>query len=259
MHHQPGMETQRRYKFVVFDCDGVLIDGHVSLYVADRLGVGKKIRSIYKDVILGSKNFSQAVDDSLSLFIGLKESDVAPLLKDVPLMLGAEETINAIKREGLIVGTVSTGASQYFVDILKDRLGLDFALGTAVKIEDGTFTGIDHPVIDLENKDLYIIKIASDYGLDLQECVAVGDDVSNISLFKKLGLGIAFNVDCLKRELPGSDLSIKDRLTLSLRLSLAERRTKRQAHVTIQTKDLTAILPTLGIKREIIKGSSHPG
>ncbi|MEM3078449.1 MAG: hypothetical protein QXR38_03030, partial [Nitrososphaerales archaeon] len=128
------MASSKKYKIVEFDCDGVLIDGYASIYVADELGFGEKIRGIYKDVITGSKNFSQAVKDSLKLFIGLKESDIAPILNSIPVMEGAEDTVKVLKKKGFIIGTISTGASQYFTDVLKNRLNLDFSLGTGVKV-----------------------------------------------------------------------------------------------------------------------------
>lgn len=244
------MTDSRKYRLVGFDCDGVLIDGHVSLYVADKLGFGTRIREIYKDVIIGLKDFSQAVDESLKLFIGLKESDIYSILKDAPLMAGAEEVTKVLKKNGFVLGTISTGASQYFVDVLKHRLNLDFALGTGVKIKNGIFTGIFPPIINIKNKDYYFVKIAKKYGFDLSECVAVGDDASNISLFKKVGLGIAFNTDCLRHELENLSLSDKDNTTLILGLSFAEIEVKRHAHVTLDVKNLTAILPVLKISKQ---------
>ncbi|MCP8304893.1 MAG: HAD family phosphatase [archaeon] len=233
------------YKLVGFDCDGVLIDGHASIYIADKLGFGTKIREVYKDVIIGLRNFSQAVEGSLKLFIGLKERDISSILNSIPLMVGAEETIVKLKRGGLIVGAISSGASQYFVDILKHRLNLDFALGTGVKIEDGIFTGITPPIIGIKNKDRYFEKVAKEYGCNLSECIAVGDDFSNVSLFKKVGFSIAFNTGCLRRELQMLDLSIKDKLILRSKLSLAELRVRHSAHVVIDAKNLTTILPVL--------------
>jgi len=239
----------KNYKLVEFDCDGVLIDGYVSLYVADKLGFGTRIREIYKDVIIGLKNFSQAVNESLKLFTGLKESDVSPILNSIPLMLGAKEVIKALKKKGFILGAISTGASQYFVDVLKHRLNLDFALGTGVKVKNGIFTGIAPPIISMRNKDYHFAKIAKKYDCNLSECVAIGDDVSNISLFKKVGLGIAFNIDCLRCELEKLSLPEKDKASLISRLSFAEMEVKRHAHITIDVKNLTAILSVLKIKK----------
>jgi|GEM_PF-1034729 len=243
-----SMASSKKYKIVEFDCDGVLIDGYASIYAADELGFGEKIRGIYKDVITGSKNFSQAVKDSLKLFIGLKESDIAPILNSVPLMEGAEDTVKILKKHGFIVGTISTGASQYFTDVLKNRLNLDFSLGTGVKVKDGVFTGINPPIIDMKNKDYHFAKIVKKYGFKLSECIAVGDDVSNVSLFKKVGFSIAFNTSCLRNELEKLNLSSSDKASLISMLSLAEMQVKFNARATIDKKDLRAILPVLGIK-----------
>jgi len=242
------MTSQKSYKIIEFDCDGVLIDGYASIYVADKLGFGAKMREIYKDVIIGLKNFSQAAKESLKLFIGLKESDVAPILNSIPLMEGAEDTVKILKKSGFIIGTISTGASQYFTDVLKHRLNLDFALGTGVKVRDGIFAGISPPIIDMKNKDYHFAKIVKKYGFNLSECVAVGDDVSNVSLFKKVGFSIAFNTGCLRREFEKLSLPSNDETSLVSVLSLAEMQVKLNACATIDKKDLRVILPVLGIK-----------
>ncbi|NWG09444.1 MAG: HAD-IB family phosphatase [Nitrososphaerales archaeon] len=242
------MASLKGYKLIEFDCDGVLIDGHASIYVADELGFGTKIREVYKDVIMGLKDFSQATKESLKLFSGLKESDISPILNSIPLMEGAEDVVKTLKKSGFIIGTISAGASQYFTDVLKHRLNLDFALGTGVKVKDGVFTGISSPIIDMKNKDYHFAKIVKKYGFNLSECVAVGDDVSNVSLFKKVGFSIAFNTGCLKQEFEKLSLPSNDKASLISMLSLAEMQVKFNARATIETKDLRAILHVLGIK-----------
>ncbi|MGQ9469873.1 MAG: hypothetical protein ACUVTD_08695 [Nitrososphaerales archaeon] len=62
-------------------------------------------------------------------------------------------------------------------------------------------------------------------------------------------LGIAFNTDCLRRELEKLSLSDKDKATLISKLSFAEMEVKRHAHVTIDVKNLVAILPVLKIRK----------
>lgn len=239
-----------KFRLVVFDCDGVLVDGHTSFFVAKELGIESDIKKIYGDVLIGSKTFSQAVDESLKLFIGIKEDDVRPILMHIPLIEGVEETIRAIKKKGIIVGTISTGGSQYFVDILKKRLDLDFAIGTGIKIKEGVFVGITKPIINMENKALYIEKIVEKYGYNFKDCVVVGDDISNISLFKKVGLAVAFNIGCLKHELQTLELPVKDKFISMVKLILAETKVRFSAHIVVNEKNLMKIIPYLGIRIE---------
>jgi phosphoserine phosphatase SerB len=236
-----------KFRLVVFDCDGVLVDGHTSFFVAKELGIESEIKRVYRDVLIGSKTFSQAVDESLKLFIGIKEEDVRPILMSIPLIKGVEETIKAIKKGGIKVGTISTGGSKYFVDILKKRLDLDFAIGTGIKIKEGVFVGLIEPIIDMANKEFHITKMVESYGFNLKDCVAVGDDISNLTLFKKVGLSISFNLDCLRREIQFFDLSVGNKILSYIKLVLAEFRVKRGSQISISEKNLKLLLPHLGI------------
>jgi phosphoserine phosphatase len=240
------------YKLIVFDCDGVLVDGHTSFFVAQELGLGMKVKKIYRDLLTGSKTFSQAINEGHKLFIGVKEKDVLPIMMGIPLIKGVEHTIRALKKAGLIVGTISTGGSQYFVDILKNRLDLDFAIGTGVRIIDGVLFGIKEPIINMENKVFYLTKVVENYGFGLKDCVAVGDDLSNLSLFKKVGLSISFNVDCLRRELQSLDVSLKEKIFSNIKLVLAEIRVKRNSKFVIRGKSLDHILTILGLGQPLL-------
>jgi len=236
-------------KLVVFDCDGVLVDGYVSIFVAERLGFGDKLISIYKDLVTSKINFNQAMEKALQLFIGVKEEYVKNLLMQVPLMRGAEEAVRIMKDKGIIVGTISTGASQYFLEILGKRLGLDFFVGTHVRIENGVFVNIEHPIVNFENKGRILSEIASRHGILLSECAAIGDDASNIPLFRLVGTSIMFDSGCLERELLKLKLNTFEQAKLRLILWLAKRHLKKNAHYVIKSRNLMDILNIIGINR----------
>ncbi len=234
-------------KLVVLDCDGVLIDGYVSIFIADKLGFGSKVRKIYAEVINGKKNFDEAVSELLNIFLGLEERVTRELMLQIPIMKGASETIKLLKDSGIIIGVISTGASQYFLDILKELLKLDFCVGTGVLIKDGKFVGIRPPIIDMENKGRILSKIAFNYGIPLSQCVAVGDDASNISLFKLVGYSIFFNSGCLERELNKLKMNFINKLRLKIKLNLHKKYIKKCANVTINSRNLLDILNVLRI------------
>lgn len=227
-----------KVKLVVFDCDGVLVDGYVSMFVADRFGFGSKVRSVYMDVIMSRKSFDGAMMELLNAFLGLEEDVVRKLLMQVPMMGGAEEAVKALKGSGIIVGVISIGASQYFLDMLKERLGLDFCVGTGVIIENGRFVGIKPPIVNMENKGVILSDIASRYGIHLSQCVAVGDDASNIPLFKSVGCSIMFDSGCLERELSKIKMDVIKRFKLNLRLYMIKRYIKKYTRYIIKSRNL---------------------
>ncbi|MEM2909536.1 MAG: HAD-IB family phosphatase [Halobacteria archaeon] len=234
-------------KLVVLDCDGVLVDGYISIFVADKLGFGSKVRKVYAEVINGKKNFDDAVAELLKIFLGLEERIARELMLQVPIMKGAKEMIRLLKDSGVIVGVISTGASQYFLDILKELLELDFCVGTGILIKDGRFAGIRFPIIDMENKGMILSEIASNYRIPLFQCAAVGDDASNISLFKIVGYSILFNSKCLEHELSKLKMNFIDKLRLKIKLELHKRYIKKYADVTINSRNLLDILNVLRI------------
>ncbi|MEM4545466.1 MAG: HAD family phosphatase [Nitrososphaerota archaeon] len=234
-------------KLVVFDCDGVLVDGYVSIFIADKFGFGSKVRKIYAEVIDGKKNFDEAMAELLKIFLGLEEPIARELMLQIPIMKGARETIKLLKDSGIIVGVISIGASQYFLDILKELLKLDFCVGTGILIKDGRFAGIEFPIVDMENKGKILSEIASNYRIPLFQCAAVGDDDSNISLFKTVGYSILFNSECLERELNKLNMNFIDKLRLKIKIDLHKRHIKKYADVIINSRNLLDILSALGI------------
>ncbi|MCS7136095.1 MAG: HAD-IB family phosphatase [Nitrososphaerota archaeon] len=241
------MSRKSATKLVVLDCDGVLVDGYVSIFIADKLGFGSKVRKIYAEVINGKKNFDEAVAELLNIFLGLEERIARELMLQIPIMNGAQEMIKSLKNSGVIVGVISTGASQYFLDILKEMFELDFCVGTNVLIKDGRFAGIRSPIIDMENKGRVLSEIASSYGIPLFQCAAVGDDASNISLFKIVGYSILFDSKCLERELNKIKMNFINKIRLKVKLNLQKRYIKNYVDVVINSRNLLDILNVLGI------------
>lgn len=241
------MSRKSAPKLVVLDCDGVLVDGYVSIFVAKHLGFDDKLMLIYKDLLSLKINFEQAMEKALQLFVGIKEEDVKDLLMQVPLMQGAEETIRIMKNKGMLVGTISTGASQYFLDILGEKLKLDFFVGTRVRVENGVFVNVEHPIVNFENKGKILSEIASRYRVPLSECAAIGDDVSNIPLFKLVGTSIMFDSGCLERELSRLKLSGLEWAKLRLMLWFAKRRVKRNVHYVVKSRNLMDVLRVISI------------
>ena len=106
-------------------------------------------------------------------------------------MKGAEETLDRIKELGCTTAIIS-GGLQILADRIKDELGMDYAFANRLLFDDGKVSGIDQ-LVDFASKGGILRDIAAENDIDLKECVAVGDYINDIPLFKAAGFGIAFN------------------------------------------------------------------
>ncbi|RLI46187.1 phosphoserine phosphatase, partial [Candidatus Bathyarchaeota archaeon] len=90
---------------------------------------------------------------------------------------------------------------KYFVNRIKEKLGIDYAYANKLVIKDGKLTGeVEEPIIDSERKGELIRELAKKENLLLEEIVAVGDGANDRFMLQSSGLGIALNAkDILKK------------------------------------------------------------
>ena len=112
---------------------------------------------------------------------------------DLPLMKGAEDTIQALRNTGYIVGCISSGVSQFFMNPLTKRLGLDFSysniLGETNDIHDGTIS----LMMDGPQKAKTALQELKQRNLSTKNLASIGNGYNDISLFQISEFSIAFN------------------------------------------------------------------
>jgi phosphoserine phosphatase len=150
-------------------------------------------------------DFSQSLRKRVSLLRGLKIKDLKSIAETIQLTKGSEELIASLKEMGFKVALISGGFT-YFTDILKDRLGFDYAYGNELEIKRGKLTGrIKGSVIDAQRKAQIMDEICRREGISRDEVVAVGDGSNDRIMLANAGLGIAFNAkETLKKVADGS-------------------------------------------------------
>jgi len=136
---------------------------------------------------------------------GLGLKGIEPLARTLKLTKGSEELIAALKEMGFRVGLISGGFS-YFTDILKKRLGFDYAYGNELEIKNERLTGrIKGKIIDARRKAQIMDEICRKEGITREEVVAVGDGSNDRIMVANAGLGIAFNAkEMLKKVADGA-------------------------------------------------------
>ena len=202
---QPEPTFKKRKKVIVFDMDSTIVDGEVIDKMAKLAGVEKKVAALTEKGMQGEIDYSQSLRTRVSLLKGLSIKSLELLAKTLKLTKGSEELVSALKEMGFKIGLISGGFS-YFTDILKKRLGFDYAFGNRLEIKNSRLTGrIKGKIIDAQRKAQIMDEICRREGITRDEVVAVGDGSNDRIMVANAGLGIAFNAkEILKKVADGT-------------------------------------------------------
>jgi phosphoserine phosphatase len=204
---EPAGLARRAKRLVVFDVDSTLIQGEVIEMLGAYAGVEPQVREITEAAMRGELNFGESLERRVALLEGLPESVLAEVAGSLELTPGARTTVRTLKRLGFRCGVVSGGFTT-IIDHLVDELGLDFSAANELEIVDGKLTGrVVGEIVDREGKAIALRRFATEYGIPLAQCVAVGDGANDIDMLAAAGMGVAFNAKPALREVADTALS----------------------------------------------------
>jgi len=178
---------------IVFDMDSTAIQIECIDEIAKLAGVGELVSEVTERAMQGELDFEQSLRQRVS---ALKEADEDILEKvrsDLPLMPDLELLIAALKQYGWKTA-IASGGFTYFSDYLRDKLALDHAQSNVLEIVDGKLTGeVLGDVVSAQTKADILHKLALQYGINIENTVAVGDGANDLIMMGAAGLGIAYH------------------------------------------------------------------
>jgi len=190
------------------DMDSTLIQCECIDEIAGCLGIREKISAITRRAMEGELDFTASLRGRVKLLRGLK-ADVLRQVYDERILLneGAEKLIATLHDRGWKVGLVSGGFT-FFTDLLKDRLGLDFAAGNRLETTDKELTGnLLGPIIDANAKRQALIRQAKAWDIPMTQTVAMGDGANDLPMLNAAALGVAFHAKPKVREVAPYSIS----------------------------------------------------
>jgi phosphoserine phosphatase len=197
---QPEHLFKKRKKVIVFDMDSTVVEGEIIDEMARLAGVEREVEALTERGMKGEIDFVQSLRRRVSLLKGLRKKGLESLAGTFRLTKGSEELIAALKEMGFKVALISGGFT-YFTDILKKRLGFDYAFGNELEMKGGRLTGrIKGRIIDAQRKAEIMDEICRNEGITRDEVVAVGDGSNDRIMIANAGLGIAFNAKEIVRK-----------------------------------------------------------
>ncbi|MQA16468.1 MAG: phosphoserine phosphatase SerB [Pseudonocardiaceae bacterium] len=192
--------ARRAKRLVVFDVDSTLIQREVIELLAEQVGCAEQVREVTEAAMRGEMDFAESLQRRVALLAGMPEGVLDEVARGLELTPGARTTIRTLRRLGFHCGVVSGGFAQ-IVQPLADELGIEFCIANELEVRDGLLTGrMLGPMVDRAEKADALRRAAEEFGVPIEQCVAVGDGANDIDMLSAAGLGVAFNAKPALRE-----------------------------------------------------------
>lgn len=206
---------------VVLDVDSTLIENEVIELLADAAGTRERVAAITAAAMNGELDFEQSLRTRVATLAGLPESVFADVGAQVVVTKGVPEMVSGVHTAGGRVGVVSGGFHEV-IDPVAKSLGLDYWRANRLEVVDGALTGgLLGPIIDGEAKATTLREWAADFDVPLSRTVAVGDGANDLLMMAITGLAVGFDAKAPVRD---------------------------EAHVLMDHRDLSQLLPLLGLR-----------
>jgi HAD superfamily phosphoserine phosphatase-like hydrolase len=176
-----------RFKLITFDVDGTLLRGASWKFITEKINKYEEYAKVVKRFLRGEISELDSHRALIPLIKELPLPDVYSILDQAPKIQNIPEAVSAFKRHGLKVGTLSlTPFSGYFM-----KYGFDQSICNIARVKEGKILGlVQEPLRDkVEGLTSYCKRT----DIKLQECIHVGDSLTDVETFKKVGLSIALN------------------------------------------------------------------
>lgn len=185
---------RRCRRLICFDMDSTLIGTEVIDELAERAGVGDRVRAITERAMRGEIDFCESFRERCALLKGLDVSVMQDIAENLPITEGLDRLMTVLKRTGYKTAILSGGFT-YFGNYLKRRFGFDYVYANELEIDDtGHLTGRSlGEVVDGKRKAELLKVMAQVEQVDIQQTVAVGDGANDLPMLSTAGLGIAFH------------------------------------------------------------------
>lgn len=199
-------------RLAIFDLDGTLKQARDPyVYLHERLGTWEASQSFYHKGLAGELAYDEWLRLDVALWKGVPQATIEALLHENPYLPGARETVLALKRAGVRVAVISTGIHLQAEQVKAD-LGLDRAFANEILFQDGIATGEARCLVPERGKRQIVAQLQAEFGVAMEECLAVGDGTSDADIFGHVRVGVAVNPssdrvrDAADMVLEGADL-----------------------------------------------------
>ncbi len=202
-------------KLAVFDFDSTLMNGESIDELARAYGVFDKVQEITNMAMSGKKDFYFSLKERVKLLRGMSVALALDVCRNLPLMNGAKDIVDELKRRNYKVVCFS-GGFKFATSHFRDILGLDADFSNILCVENGILNGdVSGEMMFGDSKGSMLLTLQRLLGVGIEDTIVIGDGANDLSMFKYANIRVAF---CAKEVL------------------------KKEANIIIDTKDLREII-----------------
>jgi len=191
------IEQPRRFadlKLLAMDMDSTLITIECIDELGDLAGKRAEVAGITARAMRGEIDYPQSLRERVALLAGLPVAALEKVYQErLRLTPGAQALIAACKKHQVKVLLVSGGFT-FFVERLKERLGLDYTISNVLEIERNKLTGkVTGEIVGAEAKAAKFLSVMKELKATRDRAVAIGDGANDLKMMKEAGISIAFH------------------------------------------------------------------
>jgi len=184
-------------KLAVFDLDGTLKETRDPyVYLHRRLGTLEAAEAFTARGLSGEIDYEEWLRLDVGLWVGLSKVTLEGLLREIPYVPGARETVAALKARGVRVAIISSGLLLH-AQIVAAELGIGPVFGNEIffdgEASNPVVSGRVRASFTMHEKGVVMDRLQGRLGISPAECLAAGDTVSDIPLFERSAVGVAVN------------------------------------------------------------------
>jgi phosphoserine phosphatase len=177
---------------VVLDVDSTLIENEVIELLAEFAGTRAEVAAITESAMRGEIDFSESLIQRVQTLKGLPISVFEDVSRSITVTKGAQQLIDTVHEHDGIVGVVSGGFHEV-LDPLAESLNIDAWKANRLDVVNGFLTGhVLGEIVDAQAKKDTLELWATQYQIDLNHTVAIGDGANDLLMMERAGVGIAF-------------------------------------------------------------------
>ncbi len=192
---------EQKFKLVVFDLDGTIIDNieYVWKTMHEFFGLDRHPERIAarKDYTEKKITYNEWARRDLELLSehGATKPLILKAVSKAKLMEGARETLSELKRRGYRLALISGSIDLILDELLPDyKEFFDYVFVNKIFFDgEGRISGFEATPFDMEHKRSGLIEICKREKLSPSQAIFVGDNENDLDIAKAAGLTISFN------------------------------------------------------------------
>jgi phosphoserine phosphatase len=182
-------------RLAVFDLDGTLKrERDPYVYLHRHLGTQEKSDRFTARGLSGEIPYEEWLRLDVGLWVGTPRAALEKLMRANPYLPGARETVAALRERGVQVAIISTGPL-FHAEMVAAELGIRSILGNEVIFAgnsgEAMVNGEVRAHVCFYEKGPALERLQRELGVLPEECIAVGDGVTDIPMFQRVAVGIA--------------------------------------------------------------------